>query len=793
MNTNNKDIQIDVINEEQQTFKDIRQSIFDVEREIDIISPHADNMDYFVAVASGIICGLIDVLWVGDFDLAGGREIANDKAEEFVMNVSKKLGYEGDDIGKAVKHLEEKFGLAADSNTPDFGGGLQHHLRDFAHHPTIIGLFFSLLTQFTSMSYGTDTSGGFIIVPVREKGVKYIGKTVPEKIFNGTVIWAFHLISDLVGSRSTVGLTGGTGIPGPILSMLKEMSALPVFKNICVSDESLSNFLSKLFNGTLLAKHDANGKVIKETIIKFDFRGEMGLLHEVGKQAVPVVINDCIVRSFFFIRRLALEIKENEVASIKGFSKIDFDKVKPWSNATLSRMLTVASGVFCTMDFADAILTKKYFVSINYVGIGRFTVAVGTEIVGALKIRNLEKIKTMYEVIELNTYASIDNRIYERIADNMNVDKFGLTVEQTEILYNLEYCKTLNDIEKTKVLINNDKIISLKKEWIDEWKNYITVGFPGFIGDDKAAIRWFDKDEMLLKIQNGHPEEVWFRMVLLESMLFEPYYALGVEKDKKGNDVPSRKYHELNNPINGFKKSEGDEFLEVLFSDSSYYSKGYIKRLRKTYDKCLRELNEVLKATLTGVGITAGIALITVVTAGMFAPAIAVMLVGSNFAGLSGAALTSACLAYLGGGAIAFGGLGMAGGTAAIVGGGAILGLGVGAGVGGTVGAKAIVGKQATIMQSAKLMVSVREIFLNDEHDIKYSNTVYEQYVNNAKDLEIELAKLKAQEKVASKEEKKEMKNQIKELEDSLHAMKIAMNSMLKFNSAFEVGLGEIE
>lgn len=69
------------------------------------------------------------------------------------------------------------------------------------------------------------------------------------------------------------------------------------------------------------------------------------------------------------------------------------------------------------------------------------------------------------------------------------------------------------------------------------------------------------------------------------------------------------------------------------------------------------------------------------------APAIAVTLVGSNFAGLSGAALTSACLAYVGGGAIAAGGLGMSGGIATIVGGGAILGLGVGAGVGSAVGA----------------------------------------------------------------------------------------------------------
>ena len=45
---------------------------------------------------------------------------------------------------------------------------------------------------------------------------------------------------------------------------------------------------------------------------------------------------------------------------------------------------------------------------------------------------------------------------------------------------------------------------------------------------------------------------------------------------------------------------------------------------------------------------------------------IAVALVGSNFAGLSGASLTSACLAYLGGGAIAIEGAGMAGGTIAI-------------------------------------------------------------------------------------------------------------------------------
>ena len=84
---------------------------------------------------------------------------------------------------------------------------------------------------------------------------------------------------------------------------------------------------------------------------------------------------------------------------------------------------------------------------------------------------------------------------------------------------------------------------------------------------------------------------------------------------------------------------------------------------------------------------------------------------GQNFAGLSGAALTSACLAYLGGGAIAAGGLGMAGGTIAIVGGGAALGLGVGASIGGAVRVASIAGKKEAMLQSAKLLVSVRENF----------------------------------------------------------------------------------
>lgn len=370
----------------------------------------------------------------------------------------------------------------------------------------------------------------------------------------------------------------------------------------------------------------------------------------------------------------------------------------------------------------------------------------------------------------------------------MSSEKLGLTLEQTEILYNLEYLVTLNDIQTTKIPLGGENIRSLKRQWLDEWQQSMTAGFAGFVQIPDAVLHWHSEQELLAKIEANRPNGTWFRLVLLEAMLFEPYYPLTIETDKKGNAVPSKKYASLHNPICGYNKANTDHYLDRIFPDT-YYTAGYIKRLRKCHGKVIRELNEVLKTALISLAITAGITIAAIITAGAFAPAIAVALVGSNFAGLSGAALTSACLAYLGGGAIASGGLGMAGGTIAVVGGGAILGLGVGVGVGGAVGAVGVLGKKNTILQSAKLMVSVREIFLNDEHDLAYSNTVYEQYVQNIMEIEKGLVELRLQLDVASGEEKKLLKAKMKEAEESVEAMKIARKSMLKYHRSFETGL----
>lgn len=371
---------------------------------------------------------------------------------------------------------------------------------------------------------------------------------------------------------------------------------------------------------------------------------------------------------------------------------------------------------------------------------------------------------------------------------DLQMDKLGLSLEQTEILYNLEYYKTLNDIETTKIPITGDSVKELKTAWLKDWAKFISDGFESFTQVKEAEMHWYSMDELLQCIAKHNPDKPWYRLILLEAMLFEPYYPLGMEKDKKDNDVPSKKYKQLNNPINGFKKGEGDRFLNEQFT-GRYCESGYVKRLRKSYDKRMNELNEVLKTMITSLSITAVIAIVTVATAGAFAGPIAVTLVGSNFAGLSGAALTSACLAYLGGGAIAAGGAGMLGGTIAIVGGGAALGIGVGAGVGGAVASAGLLGKKNTIMQSAKLLTSMREIFLNDEHDVEFSNSVYEQYLQNITEIEKGLVELRLKKDVATGKEKKAIAETIKKAEEAVKAMKVARKSMLKYNSSFAEGL----
>ena len=50
--------------------------------------------------------------------------------------------------------------------------------------------------------------------------------------------------------------------------------------------------------------------------VRFDLRTEIGLVQQLTKQAIPVIINECIVRGFYMIRRLCLEISSKDIQKL---------------------------------------------------------------------------------------------------------------------------------------------------------------------------------------------------------------------------------------------------------------------------------------------------------------------------------------------------------------------------------------------------------------------------------------------------------------------------------------------
>lgn len=451
--------------------------------ELDCLTNHADGIDYTIAVASGVITGLIDAFLIGEFDFEGSRETVDKKFKELVKKkviaieegekeqrinkaikeYKEKAAKEGkpisdekiekikksinesyekkhdvdaqlqkaiekakaknepidieklrkkvedNELSKAIAKLEEVFGLPSDSS---YGAGdgisaKSHHLDDLAHHPTIIGWAASMVTQFTGNAYFQNKEGKNLKYKVKKvrvidnvnayiiygnsiettritaKGnekpaleVTLIGDDLKSKFACGTFNWLGHLLSDMAGSSSSAKKGNpGMGLPGPIMSLLKEISMLPIIKKT-----PLPQLLDRLFtkDNILFEKY------------RLDLRSELAIGRELGKQSVPVFLNTLLVRTFFFMRRFIEEAK-----AANSIRDVNWRKTLPFKNRTVTRMLTIATGTFTAVDVADAAIRSGGFnaaciLRINFVGIGRFAIAVGSDVHMGIKKGNRE-------------------------------------------------------------------------------------------------------------------------------------------------------------------------------------------------------------------------------------------------------------------------------------------------------------------------------------------------------------------------------------------------------------------
>ena len=402
----------------------------------------ADALDYTVAIGSGILAGIIDSFFVGDFSLSDGKKWGNEQLEKIV----KKLG-KNDNVYEAKKNLE-KFHIPSDTSkvwnkkniTPH-----THRIDDLAHHTSLVGLISSITTQFTEISYFQNRFGENLCLDITDKGL--IGNNLSEKIFAGTVNWFYHLVSDMTKSEGNIGY--GMGIPGPILSLAKELSMLPGI------------------NKTKLPQ------IIDYFYVKgFDLRTELGVLQQLGKQAIPVILNEVLIRVFYFFSRLIKEYKDKE-----NFKAIDWKNVLPYKNRTLTRMLTISSGTFLAFDLLDAGIRSggnwgTFVLRVNFVNIGRFTVSCYNE----YKMeREKEKIKK--DILDLYSQQLSLNNI------KLSYNIAGMWVSTKEAIENIE--EFSNNIQNSIPYIDNSN--KELKEELDK------------IGDSIDIIKKENKNQKLLK------------------------------------------------------------------------------------------------------------------------------------------------------------------------------------------------------------------------------------------------------------------------------------------------------
>ncbi|QCJ40837.1 hypothetical protein FAY30_02330 [Bacillus sp. S3] len=479
----------------------------------------ADKVDCLVAVSSGILTAALDVLWVGEFSLRYAQDIGTEQINNLIIEIAKSnlvkkftnKECKKDDLKGCIKFLEDNFPLASDKLTNEFGGGLQHHLRDFSHHASPFGLICSILNQFTGKGYGTDTDGKIITPDIPETAA--LGKSFEERVMLGVVGWFLHLVSDMAGSSGSSGR--GTGIPGPLLSLAKVLSATPLFKELNVKykddDIGFSVWISKLFNGTAF-EHTNN-----KDLIRFDLRTEIGIGNFAVKQAVPVLINQCIVRSFYLVRRLAHEYSEKEISSILDLKRLEPSRFMPFNNRCITRMITLATGTFSVVDSADAVIRAKIknpkdnakvfsdtLLRINFAGVGAFVLSIKNEVkYVAQDVKGLMNRKTKAEMI-LEQQSQIE-KLIQNIDVEVLMDNSGLYEYAFDCMYNhVKKCK--DDMSQAQeVMMAMQRSVLITSDNNSELYSRITrkSTYPLMVETEKLIMRLFTLNNVTYKPFDG--------------------------------------------------------------------------------------------------------------------------------------------------------------------------------------------------------------------------------------------------------------------------------------------------
>lgn len=308
---------------------------------------HADKIDYALSVTSGIICGLFYTTYMKllpdgmlpDISLSEFKDWGVDKIRDTFFDVMRKGRVDDDKIKECI-HLFGKMLSLAREKANDGGCCVSNYcdseFSEISSSP-YAWLGCSLWAQFTGCVFEQNGNGTLTIVPIPPENVEgnyLLGKTVLTKILFGVIQWLFLLVIKL--DTEELNLEDNDEIKEPLLGLLRKMSTL--LNGAKLKFALLKYALNRFHNEFDIHQNIEMLKTMSERC------------SALGKQAMPVLLNEYIVRGVYSLRRLLLELEKTPVRSEDDFDMLNWNAILPNQNRTLNRMLEISQLTFGAVD-----------------------------------------------------------------------------------------------------------------------------------------------------------------------------------------------------------------------------------------------------------------------------------------------------------------------------------------------------------------------------------------------------------------------------------------------------------
>ncbi len=402
-----------------------------------------DKYDYLAAVACGAVGGMIDIFLVGAPKSSTLGNWTDKQVDNAVMGFAKASGWNPRDgqqgnPASAIGFLEKQFKVNYDQRHSADVENLfdmstrNHHMMSLSHSPDLVGLFFSLLNQFTSTSsFIADGQ----LVTIRSDTYELQGGNFVAKLFCGIANWFGHIMSDIAGSSGSRGNSGrGAGVVIPFYELFQFCK----FGSFRVGQD----------------RQDLATIAVRAFQEGYDFR--FGLA-----SAIPVIITDLSIRLIWALRRRF------------QYGKALKECIPTHQHDDLRVMLLFGNGTLCIMDAIDAGIRSggnflAFFMRLNIIAWFRFVTLVLKEVCIRLGLtdalqKNIEAFKRINEalLIYLHELEAIDIEAFKKETEEYNEIMKVFTTAKTN--------KELNQI-----LLNTFDRLGIQKPWKGDFDEFMS-------------------------------------------------------------------------------------------------------------------------------------------------------------------------------------------------------------------------------------------------------------------------------------------------------------------------------